>query len=509
MLLDGKGKAFITHYHDYVDKIYNYNIPLVKIASKSKVKCSIPEYKVKANKKNKDGNPMPKQAHMELALRHDLNVNLGDTIYYVNTGKGKTQGDIKTLNKSKMTKRELETYFNANGHYPKFETETQINCQLIDSLVVDSNLEMIKEIETLKKLLVGVTDEDKINEINSQIEQIESGLLTDDYNVAKYLESFNKKVKPLLVCFHSDIRDRILLTIKKDKKTKLEKLTDKNIFTEEQCTLVSGMPNKSTDQDTYEELMTMEDKEIRFWDSVNKVPNNMDENDWYAIRDDYRQRMIIERENGIKFELDRLDSIFKQMEINELDDVSEKLILPKEILIIATVNEGGYFISRKWGAQLYHVNEMFKYENEAIERSYWYKNTNKHSDNRYELWLEYKSEQSIEIGLGGEQLSSEDILSLKENIAPIETQLKLKPVKQKKETDNDDEDDDGDEEDDTEELDVTDEFIPELERIHFEIETKSFTPDTEPAAEVDYVKVLMESLKTERDEDEEDDEWNF
>jgi hypothetical protein len=68
---------------------------------------------------------------------------------------------------------------------------------------------------------------------------------------------------------------------------------------------------------------------------------------------------------------------------------------------------------------------------------------------------------------------------------------------------------DADEEDDTEELDVTDEFIPELERIHFEIETKSFTPDTEPAAEVDYVKMLMESLKTERDEDEEDDEWNF
>jgi DNA polymerase elongation subunit (family B) len=507
MLLDGKGKEFITHYHDYVDKIYNFNIPLVKIASKSKVKCSIPEYKAKANKKNKAGNPMPKQAHMELALKHDLNVNLGDTIYYVNTGKGKTQGDIKTLNKSKMTKKELETYFNTNGHYPKFETEIQINCQLIDTLVVDSNLEMIKEIETLKKLLVGVADEDKINEINLQIEQIESGLLTDDYNVAKYLESFNKKVKPLLVCFHSDIRDRILLTIKKDKKTKLEKLTDKNIFTEEQCTLVSGMPNKPTDQDTYEELMTMEDKEIRFWDSVNKVPNNMDENDWYSIRDDYRQRMIIERENGIRFELDRLDSIFKQMEINELDDVSEKLILPKEILIIATVNEGGYFISRKWGVQLYHVNEMFKYENEAIERSYWYKNTNKHSDNRYELWLEYKSEQSIEIGLGGEQLSSEDILSLKENIAPIETQLKLKPVKQKKETEDDEEDDDGDEEDDTEELDVTDEFIPELERIHFEIETKSFTPNAEQP-DVDYVKVLMESLKTEKDEIE-DDEWNF
>jgi hypothetical protein len=195
------------------------------------------------------------------------------------------------------------------------------------------------------------------------------------------------------------------------------------------------------------------------------------------------------------------------MEINELDDVSEKLILPKEILIIATVNDSGYFISRKWGVQLYHVNDIFKYENEALERSYWYKDTNKHSDNRYELWLEYKSEQGIKIEEGNEQLSSEDILSLKVNINSIETELKLKPVKQKKETEDEEEEDD-DVEEINEEVDVTDEFIPELEKIHFELETKSFTSDTEPVAEVDYIKVLMESLKLEIKEDE-GDEWNF
>jgi hypothetical protein len=266
------------------------------------------------------------------------------------------------------------------------------------------------------------------------------------------------------------------------------------------------MPNKPTDQDTYEELMTMEDKEIRFWDSVNKVPNNMDDNVWHIIRDDYRQRMIIERENGIKFELDRLDNIFKQMEIDALDDVTEKLILPKEILIIATVNENGYFISRKWGVQLYHVNDMFKYENEALERSYWYKDTNKQSDDRYALWLEYKSEQDIKIEEGGEQLSNDDILLLKENITSIEAKLNLKPVKQRKETEEDDEEEEDD--DDNEDVDVTDEFIPELEKIHFEIETKSITSDAEPVVEVDYIKMLMDSLKTETSEME-DDEWNF
>jgi len=449
---------------------------------------------------------MPKQAHMELAVKHNLNVNLGDTIYYVNTGKGKTQGDIKTLNRSKMTKKELETYFNTYGHSPKFETEIQINCQLIDPSVVESNLDMVKEIETLKKILIDVTDEDKINEINSQIELIELGLLTDDYNVAKYLESFNKKVKPLLVCFHSDIREKILLTIKRDKKTKLEKLTDKNVFTEDQCKLVSGMPNKPMDQDTYEELMTMEDKEIRFWDSVNKVPNNIDENVWYAIRDDYRKRMIIERENGIKFEIEKLDEIFKSLEVNDLNNVYNNLILPKSILMIATINDEGFFVSRKWGVVLYNVNDLFRYEKEAIERNNWYQLTNHKHDDRYALWLEYMEGQDLKIvETKVEELSKEAILILKENTSVVEENLKLKKVK----VVNEDGEEEDDEEEDDEEVDVTDEFIPELEKIHFEIETNSFTPTTEPVVEVDYIKVLMESLKIEINEDDEDDEWNF
>jgi hypothetical protein len=36
MLLDGDGYSFIQYY-EYVDKIYNYQIPLVKIASKGKL----------------------------------------------------------------------------------------------------------------------------------------------------------------------------------------------------------------------------------------------------------------------------------------------------------------------------------------------------------------------------------------------------------------------------------------------------------------------------------------
>jgi hypothetical protein len=65
MLLDGDGHSFINYYYEYVDKIYNYQ-PLVKMASKARLKPMV-DYKKKVLMKNKAGNPMPKQAHMELA----------------------------------------------------------------------------------------------------------------------------------------------------------------------------------------------------------------------------------------------------------------------------------------------------------------------------------------------------------------------------------------------------------------------------------------------------------
>jgi hypothetical protein len=33
-----------------------------------------------------------------------------------------------------------------------------------------------------------------------------------------------------------------------------------------------------------------EDKEIRFWDSVNKIPNNIEEAEWEEIRSDWKEK---------------------------------------------------------------------------------------------------------------------------------------------------------------------------------------------------------------------------
>ena len=64
---------------------------------------------------------------------------------------------------------------------------------------------------------------------------------------------------------------------------------DKQYFTEEESRLVSGYPNKETDQDTYEALMTPEKKEIGFWTKINEVPPFVKECgiDWNVLVEKY------------------------------------------------------------------------------------------------------------------------------------------------------------------------------------------------------------------------------
>ncbi len=411
MLLDGDGYSFVKLYHDYVDKIYNFQIPLVKMASKAKVKTSISEYKKKSLKTNKAGNPMPKQAHMELIIRNELDVNLGDVMYYINTGTAKSHGDLKTVEKNKMTKKQKYEYFELHGKYPVVEKVTELNCKLIDQDTVEKDFENIKEMEMLKKALIameenGEKDTEEYKNIQNRINDINNGLYTDEYNVARYLDAFNKKVKPLLVCFHPDIRSKILLDIVKvkDKTTKksVERLKERVIFTKNECELVSGMPFKDGDQDSYEDLMRMEDKEIKFWDKVNKVPNNMEEEEWESIRADYHERMRIARIEGIKFEKEQLDDIFKHLEVDELNQMRSTGDLIKDIsnlCHLGYVSDELMLVSNKWEEPLYHVIEMYKYEKNAISRNKYYNLTgNQNDDNRYEQWLDYVAECEIMTG---------------------------------------------------------------------------------------------------------------
>ena len=379
LLLDGKGYEFINYYYDYIDKIYNYQIPLMKIASKGKFKKTVEAYKKHVRGKNKAGNSNPRQAHMELVLKEDVDVSLGDVIYYVNTGDSKSTGDLKTV-----TDKETKT------------KTIELNCKLIPREQMEQNPDMT----------------------------------TDEYNVARYINAFNKRIRPLLVCFSADIRQKqvliekgvnkgkyktienILIEVvkvknKDTKKVHLE-LEQRKEFTEKECELVAGQAYNEEDQDSYEALMTMEDKEIRFWTSVNKLPNFMEQEEWDVIVEDYHKRMELERIRNIQEEKCKLDAIFQILEVKDLSDISYYGTLPKMVEVISKLyldeETGVYYLrSRKWDENLCKFDDIWKYEDIAKERAQYYNTAGNGSDSdRYEQWLDYKSEEEFLHGPTGD-----------------------------------------------------------------------------------------------------------
>jgi DNA polymerase elongation subunit (family B) len=223
-LLNGDGLSFIELYYKYAENIYNQKIPLSKIANKSRVKQSVEDYKKHIKKITKSGSLMSRQAHMELVIQNNYPAGLGETIYYINNGKKKSDGDVQKI--TKPTKKQQEEYFQKHGEQIPSDY-LEINCYMISERELSNNPEM-----------------------------------TGDYNVARYLNNFNKRIEPLLVVFNPEIRHDILI----------ENPEKRQYFTRAQCQLVSGYPLKEDGQDKYEEVMTLSDSEVLFWNRVNRDP---------------------------------------------------------------------------------------------------------------------------------------------------------------------------------------------------------------------------------------------
>ena len=322
LLLQNKGKEFLEEYYSYINKIFNYQIPLKQIASKGKVKKTLEEYKKDCETVTKAGNKKSRQAWMELAILNNLKVDLGETIYYINTGTKKSHSDVKKVTtyngvndkgevknmKSKLDKEWKVSEDGKNGtlkklafddwvkkHYPEVEIKTKIIlcCELLPREIVESDNDYFAE-------------EGK------------------EYNVEKYIEQFNKRISPLLVCFSKDIRSQILITNPKDRL----------FFTEEQAVLVSGQPNKEGDQDTYEQLMTMEDKEIKFWMAHPEweIPFLKECGmDWNNIKNDYLQRIEREKQLGIDKVRELYEEALNNLTEDEVNKFEDEGKIPSDI----------------------------------------------------------------------------------------------------------------------------------------------------------------------------------
>jgi DNA polymerase elongation subunit (family B) len=153
LLLEGEGQQFVEWYYEYLTKIYNKEIPLLKIAQRAKVKLSIKDYIERSKQTTKSGGAMSRMAHMELVIKHNLKVNLGEVIYYVNNGTKASHGDVQ-----------------------KKKDEILLNCYMLNSNDIENNPDM-----------------------------------TGEYNVARAITTFNNRIEPLLIVFKQDIRDNLIV----------------------------------------------------------------------------------------------------------------------------------------------------------------------------------------------------------------------------------------------------------------------------------------------------------
>jgi DNA polymerase elongation subunit (family B) len=153
MLLEGNGQAFVEYYYEYLQKIFDKQIPLSKIAQRAKVKLSLDDYKKRLTTKTKAGNSMSRMAHMELAIHENLAVNLGDVIMYVNNGLRASHGDVQ-----------------------KKGDGVQLNCYMLHKDILE-------------------------NDPN----------LTGDYNVPRAITTFNKRMEPLMVVFQDEVRNNLIV----------------------------------------------------------------------------------------------------------------------------------------------------------------------------------------------------------------------------------------------------------------------------------------------------------
>lgn len=200
LLLKGKGAEFIEYYYEYLDKIYKKDILLANIANKSRVKQTVKSYKKRCTQRTKAGHLMARQAHMELIIKHNIPVSLGDTIYYVNNGTAMSHGDVQRKKKKDGT----------------------------EEIVLNSYL---------------ISEND-----------LENGM-KGEYNVPRYVSTFNKRIEPLLVCFKPEVRESL---IKKNPE-------DREYYTNKQCELINGVPRKESDQDSLDEILSLSQEETEYW----------------------------------------------------------------------------------------------------------------------------------------------------------------------------------------------------------------------------------------------------
>jgi len=252
MILHGKGIEFVNYYNDYAKDLYLCRIPLKKIASKNRVKTTIAAYKKRG--KDKNGREKGKQAHMELLI--DKRNKIAKEVFENNKDKLILTKDIEKYKDDEKLKL-VSDYMP-----PEPELDSVIYYVNTGSKISETNSSIIKD---------KVTGEERYcSTLITADDLLENPNMMGQYNVAKYLNAFNKRVKALLVGFDPEVSKNILAKIVKNKKTKLIDIkTSENEFTSYDLEL------KNFDLNDFDESMHLEEKEVEFWNKHGYDPRKI------------------------------------------------------------------------------------------------------------------------------------------------------------------------------------------------------------------------------------------
>ena len=389
LLLHGKGKKFLELYYDYIEKIYNLQIPLKDIATVGKIKTNIDTHKESCKQLTAGGTKKARQAWYELAIKENLDVHMGDAIYYINIGDKKSSSDVQRLTKL--------YYIDSKGQKVTYAIDETTGEPLKDKKgdVVDltkhlekaynkakkERLPEVMDATNTKKSFLSLTEFSKKMhpELNLQEEDLiifncillPNDIVEDEdehfcdenfeYNKDKYIDMFNKRIRPLLVCFDKSIRTTVDAKGKEVDNILITNPKQRTVFTEEESKLVSGQPYNLTDQDTFEQLMTIEDKEIKFWLSIGKTPPYTSECDinWQEVVNDYNQRMEQYKTDAVKAEIEEYNKVINSIKKSDIDELIENGALPERLTKIVELDiNSNNFISKKFDIKLGSLSDI-------------------------------------------------------------------------------------------------------------------------------------------------------
>lgn len=323
LLLEGKGVEFVEYYNQYVTKLYNHQIPLMKIASKSKIKTNIKGYINRGTDKN--GRQKAMQAHMELVIQ-----DREEIAYQIFDERFDELVDDKSKNRNDFSKSEIFSYV---SDYMPPEPE-------LDSTIYYYNIGFRKSHGDSKEITHPDNPNEKLfcSKLLHSSDINENPNKTGYYNADKYLDAFNKRVKKFLVGFEPDVAEKILAKIVRKKvKNKDGKSVDEvklmfNQFKDDELRL------KNFDSDTIEEALHLQEKEVEFWNNYGYNPKLVW--DGYKTFKDARVNYFI-YENALKYLNDLMEKSGKP-QIKRVDDQLYKddyvLIKDKEIFNIGRFN---------------------------------------------------------------------------------------------------------------------------------------------------------------------------